>query len=559
MVLNVADLVEHAVDLVPERTAVVCGDRRVTYSELEARTNQLAHHLAAQGVGPGDHVGVYAANALETLEAMLAITKLRAVAINVNYRYTEAELKYVVENADCVALVHQRGLSSRVAAVRSELPLLRHVVVFEDGSDDGGAAEGYGAVGYDAALAAQSPERDFAPRDPGDLYMLYTGGTTGPPKGVMWRQEDVWRTLGGGVDFMTGEPVADEWDQARAGVDSPVTRLVVAPLIHGQAQWATLGGLFAGSTMVILPKFDAHAIWRAVEQEKVNVMAIVGDAMARPMIEAFHEGDYDASSVFYISSTAALMSTAVKEQYLEAFPNAFLSDAVGSSETGFTGIGIVSKDGMSPQGPRVNPNKDAIVIDDEGRRLEPGSGVIGRLARGGYLPLGYYKDPEKTAKLFAEVDGKRYTVPGDFALHDADGTIVLLGRGNTCVNTGGEKVFPEEVEAVLKSHPGVFDCLVVPVPDERMGQRVAAVVQWREGHQADADDLDRHIRLTLAGYKVPRSYWWADGIGRLATGKPDYGWARKQTEDRRPDVEWSTSPVAADADAPAAVAAPDQA
>jgi acyl-CoA synthetase (AMP-forming)/AMP-acid ligase II len=559
MVLNVADLVEHAVDLVPERTAVVCGERRVTYADLEARTNKLAHHLAAQGVGPGDHVGIYAANALETLEAMLAVTKLRAVAINVNYRYTETELRYVVENADCVALVHQRGLSDKVAAVRPGLPLLRHVVVFEDGTDDGGVAEGYGAAAYDAALAAESGERDFAPRDPGDLYILYTGGTTGPPKGVMWRQEDVWRTLGGGIDFMTGEPVPDEWHQARSGVDSPVTRLVVAPLIHGQAQWATLGGLFAASTMVIMPKFDAHAIWRAVEAERVNVMAIVGDAMARPMIEAYHEGGYDASSLVYISSTAALMSTAVKEQYLDAFPNVFLSDAVGSTETGFTGIGIVSKEGMSPQGPRVNPNKDAIVISDDGRRLEPGSGVIGRLARGGYLPLGYYKDPEKTAKLFVEVDGRRYTVPGDFALHDADGTIVLLGRGNTCINTGGEKVFPEEVEAVLKSHPGVFDCLVVPVPDARMGQRVAAVVQWREGHEPDADDLDRHIRQALAGYKVPRSYWWTESVGRLATGKPDYSWARKHVEERSPDVEWSTDPVPTANAAPTSAATTDQA
>jgi acyl-CoA synthetase (AMP-forming)/AMP-acid ligase II len=557
MVLNVADLVEHAVDLVPERTAVVCGERRVTYAELEARTNQLAHHLAAQGIRPGDHVGIFAANALETLEAMLAVTKVRAVGINVNYRYTEGEVRYVLENADCVGLVHQRGLSSLVAAVRPDLPLLRHVVVFEDGTDDGGVAEGYGAVAYDAALAAQSPERDFAPRDPGDLYILYTGGTTGPPKGVMWRQEDVWRALGGGIDFMTGELVPDEWHQARSGVDSPVTRLAVAPLIHGQAQWATLGGLFAASTMVIMPKFDAHAIWRAVEQEKVNVMAIVGDAMARPMIEAYHEGDYDASSLVYISSTAALMSTAVKEQYLEAFPNVFLSDAVGSSEGGFAGIGFVTKEGLNPQGPRVNPNQDAIVIDDEGRRLEPGSGVVGRLARGGYLPLGYYKDPEKTAALFVEVDGKRYTVPGDFALLDADGTLVLLGRGNTCVNTGGEKVFPEEVEAVLKSHPGVFDCLVVGVPDERMGQRVAAVVQWREGHEPDAEDLDRHIRQALAGYKVPRSYWWTDAVGRLATGKPDYSWARKQVEERSPDVEWSTSPVAAPE--AAAAGAPDQA
>jgi acyl-CoA synthetase (AMP-forming)/AMP-acid ligase II len=557
MVLNVADLVEHSVDLVPERTAIVCGDRRVTYAELEARTNRLAHHLASHGVGAGDHVGVYAANDLETAESLIAITKLRAVAINVNYRYTENELRYVLDNADAVGLIHQRGFSPRVAAVLADLPKIRHVVVVEDGTPEDGVAEGYGAVRYDDALAAASPERDFGPRDPGDLYLLYTGGTTGWPKGVMWRQEDVWRTLGGGVDFVTGEPVEDEWTQARSGVESPLVRLVVAPLIHGQAQWAMLGALFTASTVVLMRRFDPHEIWKAVEAERVQVMAIVGDAMARPMIEAFRDGSYDASSVISISSTAALMSPAIKAEYLEAFPNVFLTDAVGSSETGFTGMGYVSKDGLSSRGPRVNAIKDAITIDEFGDRIEPGSGKVGRLARGGYVPLGYYKDPEKTAQLFAEVDGKRYTVPGDFALHEADGSIILLGRGNTCINTGGEKVFPEEVEAVLKAHPGVFDCYVVAVPDERMGSRVAAVVQWRDGAEADVADLDRHGRQSLAGYKMPRSYWFTDSIQRLPTGKPDYGWAKARTQERDPDV--STSTAASSAASPGAAPVPDQA
>ena len=541
MVLNVADLVEHAVDLVPERIALVCGDRRVTYAELDARTNRLAHHLALQGIRPGDHVGVYAGNSLETAEALIAVCKLRAVNINVNYRYTENELRYVLDNADAVALIHARGLSDRVAAVLPELPMIKHVIVTEDGTEDDGVADGYGAVRYDDALEAASPERDFGPRDPGDLYLLYTGGTTGRPKGVMWRQEDVWRALGGGIDFTTGEPLEDEWTQARAGVDFPMVRLVVAPLIHGQAQWAMLGALFSASTVVLMRRFDAHEIWQAIDREKVNVMAIVGDAMGRPLIEAYHEGGYDGSSLFAISSTAALMSPAVKQQYLETFPNALLTDAVGSSETGFAGIGYVTKDGMSSRGPTVSVHKDAIVIDDEGRRVEPGSGVVGRLARGGAVPLGYYKDPDKTAALFAEVDGRRYTVPGDFALLNEDGTITLLGRGNTCVNTGGEKVFPEEVEGVLKSHPGVFDCYVIGVPDERMGQRVAAVVQWREDAQPDAEDLDRHGRQSLAGYKMPRTYWFAERVERLATGKPDYGWAKAHAEGRAPDVEWSTS------------------
>jgi acyl-CoA synthetase (AMP-forming)/AMP-acid ligase II len=541
MVLNVADLFEHAVDLVPDRTAIVCGDRRVTYAELEERTNRLAHHLAEQGIGPGDHVGVYAANDLETAEAMLAICKLRAVTVNVNYRYTENELRYVLDNGDAVALIHQRGLSGRVAAVLSQLPKVRHVVVTEDGTAADGVAEGYGAVRYDDALAAASPERDFAERSPDDIYLLYTGGTTGHPKGVMWRQEDVWRTLGGGVDFVTGEPMPDEWAQARAGAEFALVRMVIAPLMHGGAQWALLIALFSAHTTVLMKRFDPVDIWTAVEREKVQVLALIGDAMARPLIEAYHAGDYDASSLVAISSTAALMSPAVKQQYLDTFPNTLLSDAVGSSETGFAGIGYVSKDKMSTQGPRISAIKDAITIDDDNRKIEPGSGTIGRLARGGNVPLGYYKDPEKTAKLFVEVDGKRYTVPGDFAIHEADGSLVLLGRGNMCINTGGEKVFPEEVEGVLKSHPGVYDCYVVGVPDDRMGWRVAAVVQWREGYEPDIADLDRHGRESLAGYKMPRSYWFHDSIPRLLTGKADYTWAKAHTLEKPPDHETSTS------------------
>lgn len=553
MALTVADLVEHSVDAVPDRIAVVCGKRRCTYAELEARANRLAHHLADHGVHPGSHIAVFATNAMETVETLFAITKLRAVAVNVNYRYTENELRYLLDNADAEALVYQRAESAKVAAVLPDLPLLKHLIVIEDGSYSadpidpaeepaeeqaaGRAGDRPWPVEYEAALAAESPERDFGERDPSDLYLLYTGGTTGRPKGVMWRHEDVWRALGGGVDFMTGEPVADEYQQSLAGAQFPMVRLCAAPLIHGQAQWAMYGGLFAASTVVLMPRFDAHEIWQAVEQEKVNVMAIVGDAMARPLIEVYEAGGYDGSSLFAVSSTAALFSRSVKEQYLEAFPNVLLTEAVGSSESGFSGLGVVTKDGIESRGPRVTPHRDAIVIDADGRRMETGTGQIGRIARGGNLPLGYYKDEEKTRALFLEVEGKRYVVPGDFALLEADGTITLLGRGDTCVNTGGEKVFPEEVESVLKAHPGVFDALVIGVPDELLGSRVAAVVQWRDGHEPDAAGLDRFGRQALAGYKMPRSYWFVDHVDRLATGKPDYPSARRYAEQHPPTVQ----------------------
>jgi 3-oxocholest-4-en-26-oate---CoA ligase len=520
---NIADLFEHAVDYFPDRLAVACGDDEATYAELEEQANRLAHHLAEHGVTAGSHVGMCTRNRLQAVVTMLAVYKLRAALVNVNYRYTANEIKYVLDNADVVALVHERMYSDRVAAaLGSGAPSVKHVVVIEDESElpfDGTA--------YQDALAGSRPDRDFEERSGDDLYLLYTGGTTGMPKGVMWRHEDVWRTLGGGINFVTGEPLESEYEQAEMGkVTGGMVRLCLAPLIHGNAQWAGLMALFGGDTVVLLPQFDPAEVWKAVERRKVNVVVLIGDAMARPMIEAFHQSSYDVSSVYAISSSAALFSQSVKNEYLAALPNAVITDAIGSSETGFMGIGMITKDSeQGIGGPRVSAGRDTIVIDEYNKPIPPGSDEIGRLARGGHIPLGYYKDPEKTARLFVEVDGKRYTVPGDFARHEADGTITLLGRGNTCVNTGGEKVFPEEVEAALMSHPDVFDVLVIGVPDERLGQRVAAVIEARPGATPSAESLIEHARAEIAGYKVPRSIWLVDKIQRTVTGKADYRWA----------------------------------
>jgi acyl-CoA synthetase (AMP-forming)/AMP-acid ligase II len=519
---NIADLFEHAVDYFPDRLAVACGEDEATYAQLEEQANRLAHHLADHGVGAGSHVGMCTRNRLEALVTMLAVYKLRAALINVNYRYTANEIKYVLENADVVALVHERMYADRIEAALPGAPSVKHVVVIDDESD-----LTFSGTAYDDALASGSPERDFEQRSGDDLYLLYTGGTTGMPKGVMWRHEDVWRTLGGGINFVTGEPLQSEYEQAEMGkVTGGMVRLCLAPLIHGNAQWAGLMALFGGDTVVLLPQFDPVEVWKAVERRKVNVIVLIGDAMARPMIEAFQAGSYDVSSVYAVSSSAALFSQSVKNEYLKALPNAVITDAIGSSETGFMGIGMITKDTeQGIGGPRVSAGKDTIVIDEYNKPIPPGSDEIGRLARGGHIPLGYYKDPEKTARLFVEVDGKRYTVPGDFARHEADGTITLLGRGNTCVNTGGEKVFPEEVEAALMSHPDVFDVLVIGLPDERLGQRVAAVVQPRPGSTPSAEDLIKHARTEIAGYKVPRSIWLVDAIQRTVTGKADYKWA----------------------------------
>jgi acyl-CoA synthetase (AMP-forming)/AMP-acid ligase II len=469
-------------------------------------------------------------NRIEAIETMLAVYKLRAVLINVNFRYTASEIRYVLDNADVVALVHEQQFAGRIDEAVRATPTVKHVLAVDDGS-----GADFDGLAYESALAEGKPDRDFEERTNDDLYILYTGGTTGQPKGVMWRHEDVWRTLGGGINFVTGEPLADEWAQSEQGkITGGMVRLCLAPLIHGNAQWAALMALFAGDTVVLLTQFDAHAAWQAIERRKVNVVVLIGDAMARPIIEAFHERGYDASSVYAVSSSAALFSQSVKNQYLEALPNTVITDSIGSSETGFMGMGMITKDSEpSAGGPRVKLNEHSIVIDDAGNVIAPGSDEIGLLARGGYIPLGYYKDPEKTARLFVEIDGKRYTVPGDFARHEADGTITLLGRGNTCVNTGGEKVFPEEVEGALMSHPDVFDVLVIGVPDERLGQRVAAIIERRPGTSPTFEQLSTHARNELAGYKVPKGIWFVDRVQRLATGKADYRWAKTYAEDHR--------------------------
>ncbi|WP_028933653.1 acyl-CoA synthetase [Pseudonocardia spinosispora] len=541
MALNIADLFEHAVDLVPDRLALICGADELTYAQLDENANRLAHHLREHGVTTGSHIGVQARNSVETVQAILAAYKLRAVPINVNYRYVENELRYLYDNADLMALVHDQRYTERVAAVRDESTTLRHVIVIPD---DSGAEipEGHG-VRYPDAVVGRSGDRDFGERSGDDTYVLYTGGTTGMPKGVLWRHEDVWRALGGGIDFATKVRVVDEWQQSRMGKDFALVRLCLPPLIHGAAQWGVLLTLFCCDTAVLMPRFDADEAWRAIDRHKANIVTFVGDAMARPLIEAYEAGDYDGSSVMAMSSHAALFSPAVQQRVMAALPNVVLTDAIGSSESGFNGIQMVSKDSRPTGGPRVSPGADVIVIDEDGRQVPSGSGRVGKVGRGGHIPYGYYKDPEKTKALFVEVDGTRYAVPGDFARMETDGTMTLLGRGNVSINTGGEKVFPEEVEGALKAHPDVFDALVIGVPDERLGQQVGAVVQPRPGARPGLEALDAHLRTYIAGYKVPRVLWLVDEVGRTPSGKPDYRWAVEHATANEPVGRRRSTPV----------------
>ena len=542
MALNIADLAEHAIDAVPDRVALICGDEQVTYAQLEDKANRLAHYLIDRGVKKDDKVGLYCRNRIEIVIAMLGIVKAGAILVNVNYRYVEGELKYLFENSDMVALVHERRYADRVANVLPETPEVKTVLVVEDGTEDpAGDFRKYGGVEFYSAIAQGSPERDFGERNADDIYLLYTGGTTGFPKGVMWRHEDIYRVLFGGTDFATGEFVKDEYDLAKAAAENPpMIRYPIPPMIHGATQSATWMSLFSGQTTVLAPEFNADEVWKAIHDHKVNLLFFTGDAMARPLLDALESAqqlgeEYDLSSLFLLASTAALFSTSIKERLLELLPNRVITDSIGSSETGFGGTSIVAKGEHHMGGPRVTIDHRTVVLDEDGNEVKPGSGVRGVIAKKGNIPVGYYKDEKKTAETFRTYNGVRYAIPGDYAEVEADGTVTMLGRGSVSINSGGEKIYPEEVEAALKGHPDVFDALVVGVPDPRFGQHVAAVVQPREGARPTLADLDGFVRSEIAGYKVPRSLWYVDEVKRSPAGKPDYRWAKDQTEERPAD------------------------
>ena len=536
--LNIADLAEHAIDAVPDRVALISGDQKLTYAQLEEKANSLAHYLIDQGVQKDDKVGLYCRNRIEIVIAMLGIIKAGAILVNVNYRYVEGELRYLFENSDMVALVHERQYSDRVANVLPDTPNVKTILVVEDGSDvPDNDYERCGGVEFYSAIAQGSPERDFGERSGDDIYLLYTGGTTGFPKGVMWRHEDIYRVLFGGTDFATGEFVKDEHDLARAAAaNPPMIRYPIPPMIHGATQSAMWMSIFSGQTTVLAPEFNADEVWRTIHHHNVNLLFFTGDAMARPLLDALtKDNDYDLSSLFLLASTAALFSPSIKEKLLELLPNRVITDSIGSSETGFGGTSIVTAGAPHSGGPRVTIDHRTVVLDEDGNEVQPGSGVRGFIAKKGNIPVGYYKDEKKTAETFRVIKGVRYAIPGDWAVVEEDGSVTMLGRGSVSINSGGEKIYPEEVEAALKGHPDVFDALVVGVPDPRYGQHVAAVVQARPGCRPSLAELDSFVRSEIAGYKVPRSLWLVDEVKRSPAGKPDYRWAKEQTEARAAD------------------------
>ncbi len=534
---NLADLFEAAVDAFGEREYLVADGNRRTYAEMEERANRLAHHLLEAGVGPGDHVGIYSYNSVEWVETAWAVFKIRAVWININYRYVEEELRYLFTNANLKALVFQREFAPHVAALRDSLPTLEHLIIIEDGTDE--ADPGDDVVAYEDALAAGSPLRDFEPRSEEDLYILYTGGTTGMPKGVVWQHKDVVFALGGGVDPTTNTRLERPEEFVERGQGFVITHFPIAPLMHGATQWSVLGRSFVGDRIILTARFDAERVWRTAADEKVNSMMVTGDAMAKPLVEVLDTklDEFDLSNLFAVVSSAALFSAPVKDRYFVHLPNIMITDAIGSSESGNNGMTVVTKDTTAMKsGPTVSRLGDTVVFDEDMVQVEPGSGVIGKIARSGDIPVGYYNDPVKTAEVFITVDGTRYVMPGDFATVESDGSITLLGRGSVVINSGGEKIFPEEVESAVRSHPAVTDAIVCGAPDERWGQTVAAIIAPRPGQTATLAEIQEHCRNHIAGYKVPRLLFIVDAIQRSPSGKPDYRWATDIVETQTPAV-----------------------
>ena len=535
MEFNAADIFEGVVDRVPDREAIVHGSTRLTYKELDARSNKAANALKKLGIKKGSHIGIYAFNCVEWLEIMLGAYKLCAIPININYRYVEEELKYLIDNADMEAIFYHKQFSNKLENIKSYLPLLKDFICIEDNSGEDDVIDK--SFNFEDLIANEDESRLDVDRSGDDKYILYTGGTTGMPKGVVWRMEDVLMTLGGGIDAVTGEKYPTPEAFADKCLQDQTIALALAPFMHGGAQWQSFNSFFSGWKLIINDQvsFDADYVWEVVAKEKVMNLTIMGDAMGRPLCDALPraiEKGLDLSSLFVLSSTASVFSASIKDTILEYLPNLFLIDAVGSSETGATGVNIHTKDGKlkdSGGGPKfTKPNFSEILNLDTKEVIPPSdTETIGYLARKGHVPVAYYKDVEKSKKTFIEVEGVRYSIPGDMAKYEEDGQMTLLGRGSVSINSGGEKIFPEEVEMALKAHPNIFDCLVVGVKDDRWGQKVVAVIQRRENDELSLDDIKDVASKYIASYKMPKEIVFSELIERAPSGKPNYQWAQE--------------------------------
>lgn len=526
---------------IPDRELIIQGDRRYTYAQVIDRSNRLAAYLHSQGLGchterdalaghevGQDLLGLYAYNGNEFVEALLGSFQARVAPFNVNFRYVKSELQYLLADSGATALLYHAAFAPRVAEILPDLPQLRVLIQIADASGNDLLD---GAIDYETALASVSPEPPPVQHSADDLYVLYTGGTTGMPKGVLWRQHDIFMTSFGGRNLMTGEPSQSIDEIVERAAAGPGTKLMILPpLIHGAAQWSVMTAITTGQSVVfptVVDHLDADDVVRTIEREKVAVVTVVGDAMARPLVAAIEKGIADVSSLAVVANGGALLTPYVKQRLIEVLPNAVVVDGVGSSETGAQ-MHHMSTSGAVATG-TFNAGPDTFVAaEDLTAILEPGHDGMGWLAQRGYVPLGYKGDAAKTAKTFPVIDGVRYAVPGDRARHGADGSVELLGRDSVTINSGGEKIFVEEVETAIASHPAVADVVVAGRPSERWGQEVVAVVALAQGARAEADELVAHASNTLARYKLPKAIVFRPVIERSPSGKADYRWAREQ-------------------------------
>lgn len=526
---------------IPDRELLIQGARRYSYQQVIERSHRLAAYLHSRGLGcrtersalaghevGQDLLGVYAYNGNEFVEALLGAFGARVAPFNVNFRYVKSELHYLLADAGATALVYHAAFAPRVAEILPDLPQLRVLIQI---ADDSGNELLYGAVDYESAIASCAPEPPPVQHSPDDLYVLYTGGTTGMPKGVLWRQHDIFMTSFGGRNLMTGEPFGSVEEIAAGVVAGPGTKLMILPpLMHGAAQWSVMTAITTGQSVVfpaVVDHLDAEEVVRTIERERVTVVTVVGDAMARPLVAAIEKGIADVSSLAVVANGGALLTPFVKQRLIEVLPNAVVVDGVGSSETGAQ-MHHMSTSGAVSTG-TFNAGPDTFVAAENlGAILDPGHDGIGWLAQRGYVPLGYKGDAAKTAKTFPVIDGVRYAIPGDRARHRADGSVELLGRDSVTINSGGEKIFAEEVETAIASHPSVADVLVAGRPSERWGQEVVAVVAVTPGAREDADELIAHAAQSLARYKLPKAIVFRPAIERSPSGKADYRWAREQ-------------------------------
>jgi 3-oxocholest-4-en-26-oate---CoA ligase len=537
---TVPDVVAAVAAAIPDRELIIQGERRYSYAHIVERSNRLAAYLHSRGLGchtersdlagheaGQDLIGLYAYNGNEFVEALLGAFAARVAPFNVNFRYVKAELQYLLADSGATALIYHAAFAPRVAEVVPDLPQLRVLIQI---ADDSGNALLDGAVDYETIIGSDSPEPALQ-HSPDDLYVLYTGGTTGMPKGVLWRQHDIFMTSFGGRNLMTGEPTGSlEEIVTQLGPGPGVKLMILPPLIHGAAQWSVMTAITTGQTVVfpsVVDHLDADDVVRTIEREKVMTVTVVGDAVARPLVAAIEKGVADVSSLLVVANGGALLTPYVKQRLIEVLPNAIIIDGVGSSETGAQ-MHHMSTSGAVSTG-TFNAGPDTFVAaEDLGSILEPGHDGMGWLAQRGYVPLGYKGDAAKTAATFPVIDGVRYAVPGDRARHRADGRVELLGRDSVTINSGGEKIFVEEVETAIASHPAVIDVVVTGRPSERWGQEVVAVVALAEQAHADAAELVGHAAKTLARYKLPKAVIFRATIERSPAGKADYRWAREQ-------------------------------